>query len=179
MPSAVRYHVGAVAWLGESISFLIKSQVILTQTLFNKRLIGRKIALQWLSWTILILRLSRHLHAVCCHRNKLVWQYEAVFHPRDFSPTAGQTIKRPSMHFRSCGATQNLRMCRSPRYFTVTNATAGATRPNRPCVNFNALRSAFPQTHLILFTRSGWHLCGEKLCEAFCGCRGSCRPASH
>lgn len=36
---AVRYHVGAVAWLGESISFLIKSQVILTQTLYNKRLI--------------------------------------------------------------------------------------------------------------------------------------------
>lgn len=83
---AVRYHVGAVAWLGESISFLIKSQVILTQTLYNKRLIA-KIALQWLSWTILILRLSRHLHAVCCHQNKLVWRYEAIFHPRDFCPT--------------------------------------------------------------------------------------------
>lgn len=78
-------------------------------------------------------------------------------------------------------------MCRAAEIFHfechychcgTLHCSAGATRPIRPCVNFNALGSASLQTHLILFTPPGWHLRGEKLCEAFCGCRGSCRPAS-
>lgn len=37
----------------------------------------------------------------------------------------------------------------------------------------------FLRTHLILFTGRGWYLSEKGLCEAFCGCRGSCWPASH